>query len=254
MAMAAVPLAAWIASAAAQSVPEEGDGVERGAAGSRLQLVDKAATATLVQRHGGSLLRASLAAAPDGSKAKPAVLSFFSVPEPEPKTIRKHDLVTIIIREEAEFSSEGTTDLKKDASLEAKLEKLVGPKLRSGGLTTGDVFSTAPEVKMGGSRNFKGEATVERTDSFVTRITAEVIDVKPNGTFAIQARKRIKHNEEEQEYLLTGVCRAADLTPDNTILSTQVHNMEITTTHKGAVRDNTRRGWVPKLLDFVNPF
>lgn len=251
---AVVAAALATAPAAAQHIAGDSDAGERGEGRKGLQLVDRTDAAQLVQRNGGSLLRAALAAAPDGSPAKAGGVSFFSVPEPEPRTIRKHDLVTIIIREEADYSSEGSSDLRKDASLEAKIDKLVAPRLRGGGLTTGDVFSVSPEVKMGGARSFKGEATVERTDSFVTRITAEVIDVKPNGTFAVQARKRITHNEEEQEYVLTGTCRAADLTADNTILSTQVHNLEITTRHKGAVRDNTKRGWVPKLLDFVNPF
>ncbi len=80
------------------------------------------------------------------------------------------------------------------------------------------------------------------------------MDVKPNGTFAVQARKRIKHDEEEQEYTLTGICRAGDLTPDNTLLSTQMHDLSIERLTKGAVRDTTNRGWIPKLLDFVNPF
>lgn len=252
---AAVLAAAMAAApAAAQHLSGDPDAGERGDGRKSVQLVDRTLAAQLVQRNGGSLLRAALTAAPDGSRAKGGGVSFFSVPEPEPRTIKKHDLVTIIIREEAEYSSEGSSDLKKDASLEARIDKLVAPKLGGGKLTTGDVFSASPEVRMGGARSFKGEATVERTDSFITRITAEVVDVKPNGTFAVQARKRIKHNEEEQEYVLTGICRAADLTADNTILSTQVHNMEITTKHKGAVRDNTKRGWVPKLLDFVNPF
>lgn len=52
-------------------------------------------TADLMAKHNGSLLRASLEAAPDASKAQVADVSFFSVPPPQPKTIKKHDLVTI---------------------------------------------------------------------------------------------------------------------------------------------------------------
>src|SRR5439155_437728 len=70
-----------------------------------------------------------------------------------------------------------------------------------------------PSVKASGSRNLKGEAKLERTDHFLARITAEVVDVKPNGTFAIAARKFIKKDEEEQEFILTGVCRGGDFAP-----------------------------------------
>src|SRR5829696_8252907 len=50
------------------------------------------------QRSGGSLLRASLASQPDAGQAPLASVSFFAVPEPEPRVIKKHDLVTIIVR------------------------------------------------------------------------------------------------------------------------------------------------------------
>ena len=53
---------------------------------------------------------------------------------------------------------------------------------------------------------------------------------------------------------MTGVCGAGDLTPDNTVLSRQVYDLSIVRTTKGAVQDTTKRGFIPKLLDFVNPF
>ncbi|HEV8292397.1 MAG TPA: flagellar basal body L-ring protein FlgH, partial [Tepidisphaeraceae bacterium] len=68
------------------------------------------------------------------------------------------------------------------------------------------------------------------------------------------ARKLIKKDDEEQEFILTGICRGGDVTPDNTVLSSQVYNLELITNHKGAIRDTTKRGFIPKLLDFINPF
>jgi len=116
------------------------------------------------------------------------------------------------------------------------------------------IGASPPEIKMSGSRNFKGEATVDRTDSLIARITAEVVDVKPNGTLVLQARKRIKTDEEVQQFVLTGICRAEDISADNTLLSTQMYDLELNKSHTGAVRDTTKRGWVPKLLDAINPF
>ena len=80
------------------------------------------------------------------------------------------------------------------------------------------------------------------------------MDVKPNGTLIVQARKRIKTDEEEQQFILTGVCRVEDITADNAILSTQLFDLELQKNHKGAVRDATKRGILPKLLDWINPF
>src|SRR5262245_31715285 len=78
-------------------------------------------TATLLRSNGGSLLRASLAAQPDPSIAKASQISFFAVPPPEPHVVKKHDLITIIVREESEQKHEGTTDVKRQADLDAKI-------------------------------------------------------------------------------------------------------------------------------------
>lgn len=77
----------------------------------------------MMRQNGGSLLRATLAAQADPSRATLKDVSFTAVPEPEPRTLKKHDLVTIIIRETSEYKSEATTDLKKEATLDARLEE-----------------------------------------------------------------------------------------------------------------------------------
>src|SRR3954471_5376428 len=53
--------------------------------------------AALMPRTGGSLLRATLAAQPAPAQAQlggPNGVSYFAVPAPVPKVLRKHDLVT----------------------------------------------------------------------------------------------------------------------------------------------------------------
>src|SRR5207249_1610300 len=111
-----------------------------------------------------------------------------------------------------------------------------------------------PEVKMNGKRSFQGQGEVDRADTFTARITAEVLDVKPNGTLVLQARKRIKTDEEEQMFTLTGICRVDDVTADNSVLSSQLYDLELTKNHQGDVRAATKRGMVGKLLDVFNPF
>jgi flagellar L-ring protein precursor FlgH len=207
----------------------------------------------MMQRTGGSLLQATIAAQTDTGAAKISDLSFFAVPEPEPKVVRKHDLVTIIVREESAFKSEGTSDLKRSADLDAKIEAFMRFSLDNFALKS-NIGQTIPEWKMSAERNFKGEATVDRTDSLTARITAEVVDVKPNGTLVLQARKRIKTDEESQTFVLTGICRAEDVAADNTILSTQMYDLEFNKSHQGAVRDTTKRGLIGRLLDVINPF
>ena len=206
----------------------------------------------MMQQNGGSLLRASISAGNNPSQAPLNSVSFFAVPEPQPQTINKHDLITILIREESEYSSEGTTDLKKEAAYEAAIEEWI--KFNGWNLSGGGVTPPVPRIAMTGAGRMKGEATVDREDTLIMRVTAEVVDVKPNGTIVLQARQRIQTDEEVQTFILSGVCRVDDVSPDNTILSTQLFDKSLSKTHTGAVRDTTKRGWLVKLLDVLSPF
>ena len=210
-------------------------------------------TAALMRSSGGSLLRASLAAQPDPSLAKASEVSFFAVPAPVPHVLKKHDLVTIIVREESQSASEGTTDLQKQADFDAKLDQFIKLSLSNVALANA-IGQTTPDIKAEGSRNFKGQAQVDRSDSLTLRAQAEVLDVKPNNTLVLQARANIQTDDEVQTLVLSGTCRAEDITPDNTVLSTQLYDKSVTKTHKGAVRDTTKRGIVTGLLDMLNPF
>lgn len=212
-------------------------------------------TGAALRQNGGSLLRASLAAQADPGQAKLTDVSFFAVAPPEPKVVRKHDLVTIVVREESQFNSEATTDFSKEADVEAAIEEFIRLKFHQGiELKGGAIGAEPPSIRMGGSREFKGEGTVDRRDRILTRITAEVLDVKPNGTLVLQARGRTRHDEEEQEFVLSGICRVEDITADNTVLSSQLFDMSLEKRTKGTVRQATRRGWGGKLLDAVSPF
>src|SRR5450432_1611676 len=71
-------------------------------------------TQILMQNNGGSLLQAS----PGDPTAKTPSYSMIAVPGPEPKVLRKHDLVNIIVQETSQFQATGTTDLKKNATLD----------------------------------------------------------------------------------------------------------------------------------------
>ena len=178
-------------------------------------------------------------------------VSFFAVPDPEPTILRKNDLVTVVIREESSGKSSGKTKLDKDYELQAALKNYIDLDLSE--LTLRSNRSDA-KVDLEGDRAFSGNGNTNRSDSFVGRVTAKVIDVKPNGTLVLEARKRIKHDDDEQVFILTGTCRTADVTADNTVLSTQLHDLNLEKRTSGPVRDATRRGLIPRLIDGLNPF
>lgn len=209
--------------------------------------------AELLRRNNGSLFRSTAVMPDDPRLIRASDVSMFAVPPAKPRTLQKHDLVTIVVREQSSFSSEGTTETKKDGSIDASIEQF--PKLDLANFAFANAIGNVqPRIAMGGEREFNGEGNIDRKDSFTARIQAEVIDVKPNGTLVLQARKRIVTDEEEQVFMLSGVCRVQDIQPDNTVLSTQLYDLELRKNHSGPVHDATKRGWVPRAIDWLNPF
>ena len=172
---------------------------------------------------------------------------------PQPEKIGVGDLVTIIIREDKKFSITSKFESEKEWKLEAELKKwfrLDGlNKLLNQNFTGG-----TPGADFEFSNEYEGEGKVNRKDSLVTRIQARVIDVKPNGNLVLQARGMITFDNEVSVITLTGTVRNKDVTPDNTVLSTQLANKNISIQNTGAIRDGSRRGWIPRLLDAIGPF
>jgi len=213
-------------------------------------------TAVIVQRKGGSLARAQIQSMPqlppDAKRFHDT--SFYAIPEPEPRTIRKHDLVTIIVREESAFSTKGTIDAKRDATIDASLDEFIKLRLKNWEVEGAGIGPTPPAIRASGNREYKNEGTANRSDSLTARVTGEVVDVKPNGTLVLQARKTIKTDDEEQQFVLSGTCRVEDIVADNTILSTQLYDMRVEKNTKGAVRGATKRGWLAEVLDAISPF
>jgi flagellar L-ring protein precursor FlgH len=203
--------------------------------------------------NGGSLIADTLSRPADPNQLKYADASILGVPEPKPREIKKHELITIIISENSDSSTNDSSDLERSGDVDAKLDSYI--QLNTKTLSLHPVQpAITPEIKAEGSHDFKGTGQLQRTDTFTGRIGAEVIDVKPNGTVVLQAHKHIKNDEEEQEITLTGICRAVDVSPDNTIQSNVLHDLDVKKVTKGAAHDTAKRGWMQKLLQVIAPF
>jgi flagellar L-ring protein precursor FlgH len=219
----------------------------------------------VMEQNGGSLLRAEIeykaslpaepGAKPDAPPGSVTAINFFAVADPKPKAFKKHDLVSIIAKEQSGFTANGTSTLTKTQDIDDQLNSFIAlrpSKFQLNSIISGG--SNFPQIQMQNARDYKGTGDVERTDTFSDRVTAEVVDIKPNGTLVLQAIKDIRTDEEEQRMILTGICRAEDVTADNTVLTTQLFDLELTQTHTGAVNDTTKRGLLPRLLDTFSPF
>jgi flagellar L-ring protein precursor FlgH len=215
-------------------------------------------TRSLMQADNGSLLQATEAppeTGPSGAAggAKGPSYSLYSVPEADPHVLKQHDLVNIVVREESKSSMGGVSDQQRQSNFDAKVDAFARFKLASLSLY-GLAGNNLPEAKFETNRQFQGTGEYDRTDTMTTRLEAEVIDVKPNGTLVLQARRHMQIDEETVNVTLTGVCRVQDVDATNSVLSTDMHDLSLQKQTSGQVRDTTKRGFVHQILDFINPF
>jgi flagellar L-ring protein FlgH len=212
---------------------------------------------SVMQANGGSLLQASPSAStPAGSTASvnKTPYSLFAVGEPEPKVLRKHDLVNIVVQETSQYTATGDSNQVRDSNIDAKVDQFVKFSPSSFSLHGTGQATNPVEIKMEGERDFKGTAAIDRNDTVTLRLEAEVVDVKPNGTLVLQSKKHIKNDDEDQTIILSGVCRVTDIDASNSVLSTDLQDLDLQKITIGAIHDTTKRGFLHRILDFLNPF
>ena len=66
--------------------------------------------------------------------------------------------------------------------------------------------------------------------------------------------KQITLNRGDENILLSGLIRAADIAGDNSIDSTRVANARITYSGKGEIARASRQGWLNRFFSILSPF
>ncbi len=156
------------------------------------------------------------------------------------------DLVTVIVTESSEASREATTDVSRDTSVSAEISNLAGINLNRGGL----------EPKLGASTGtgFKGSGSTTRKDVLRTRVAARVVQVLDDGNLILEGRRQVRVNEETQYLFVRGIARATDISPDNTVASTDLADAQVLYGGHGLVASQQRPGWMYRVVDAVWPF
>lgn len=192
-------------------------------------------------------------------RLSPAVasMSLIAVSMPEPREFELHDLITIVIRESTESASDATLDTKKESKFNGGITAfphLTLEDLLNFQVNPGDNSDGGPKVNVNMKNEFNGDGTASRKDSITARITARIIDIKPNGTLIVEARKHIKSDKESMDMVLTGTCRKEDISSNNTVLSTQLADLRIDKQTSGELRRASNKGWLTKLFEGIFAF
>jgi len=181
-------------------------------------------------------------------------VSMHYIDEPEARIIKKHDIITIIIDENSAQTSSQSLETEKETESSATIGAMVDwLKLLELRVRQGDIDDETL-IDLTTSREFEGEGDYERRDRFSARISAKVLEVKPNGTLVLEATKRIARDEEKSFLVLSGLCREEDVTLQNTILSSQMADLNILLENEGALKETAEKGLITRVLDTIFAF
>lgn len=176
------------------------------------------------------------------------------VAPPEPRTFQANDLITIIISERSKTEREHVFDSKKTYEFGGEVPQWIDMlELLEARLQQGEREPLAEWALMFENR-FKGDATYERDDSVTARVTARVVEVKPNGTMLLEARTVVRTDKDETAIVLSGVCRTEDVTITNTIQSNQMFDLNLDIQNAGDTRSGAAKGLIPKVLETLFNF
>ncbi|RKZ16648.1 flagellar basal body L-ring protein FlgH [bacterium] len=153
------------------------------------------------------------------------------------KAHRVGDLITIIITENAKASASSKT--KADNKSETK----GGPGL--GFLNFVKPWDMTVENK------YKGDGKTSRDGFLEAEITARIVEVLHNGDYRLEGTRMVNINGEKQMIEITGTCRARDITPENTIMSTYISDAQIAYNGSGLVNDTSQPGVVTRVLNWL---
>lgn len=195
----------------------------------------------------------------DGQPVSTAVqltgFSLFAVAAPPPRRYAKHDLVEVIINESSVQQFNQTYDNKKDYDVSAELSKFPSFKALFEDLALREgIGASKPGLGVKSNNKYKGEGKFSRNDKVQAKITATVLEVKPNGNLVLEARESIQSDRETSTMVLAGACRAEDITKQNTIQSSQLAGLTIKIEHEGDVKSTAEKGLIPRVLEAVFNF
>ena len=151
------------------------------------------------------------------------------------------DLVTIVISEKSSMSNTVSLSQNKNSDTTDNWSSILDKILPGKGVV--------PNVDgWGGATKVSNDATLTRSDAITNSITAQVIQVLPNGNLVVQARKCVVNSGERQELILSGMINPRLIDGEGRINSEYVANMQLAIVGKGTVSRAQSDGVMNKLL------
>ena len=181
-----------------------------------------------------------------GTQGKPALGSLWTGTGTNLYTdnvaFKLNDTVTIIVNDQTQVQDSSGTSLSHNSS-------------GLGSIAFGSLSSAKPTGYNGSNvETFNGGGGVAESGQISSVIQAQVVKVYPNGNVELKGEREVSVNGETRYLLIKGIARPIDISPGNTILSSQISDERIWINGRGYVNSSQSPNWLYKIMQDIWPF
>ena len=152
------------------------------------------------------------------------------------------DTLTIRLVESINASKSSSTTTSKSTAIE-----LSGPTIAGRPVTVNGVEVLSAGVDNAAS--FDGSGSSRQSNSIFGDITVTVAKRWPNGNLFVRGEKWITINQGREYVRVSGIVRAVDIEPDNTVPSTKIADARITVAGRGPIADANAPGLLSRFFN-----
>lgn len=181
-------------------------------------------------------------------------VSLLAVKPAKPREYTENDLIQIIISERSQVDRKQEAESAKSYSNNFEVEQFIDLVNLLETRIQATSEARLPKISLTSDSDFEGDGEYKREDRFTDRVMARVLEVKPNGTLVLEARRQFITDEEEAVVVLSGICRYEDVTDTNTVQSNQLFDLVLNVQNTGDLKRTTKKGIIPRVLEGILNF
>ncbi|MBI4558493.1 MAG: flagellar basal body L-ring protein FlgH [Candidatus Hydrogenedentes bacterium] len=166
------------------------------------------------------------------------------------------DIITVTVNETIDAQTDSNTNTRKESEIEAQAPVAANQFLvaeTKGGLNI-IPQEQLPNWNIDVENEHRTIGNTKRKNRLVTNLSCVVTEVLNNGTLRIEGERKVTVNREDSTLHVSGLIRAKDVAPGNTIQSRQIANAVVQLKGAGPLWNNQRRGILTRILDWFSPF
>ncbi|MCB1844041.1 MAG: flagellar basal body L-ring protein FlgH [Halioglobus sp.] len=148
---------------------------------------------------------------------------------------RVGDILTVRLRESTNASLQSNTRTSKSTAAELTTPTFLGRPVTRDGIALFD-------GSLAGEQGFEGAGSSNQSNSLQGNVSVTVVERFPNGNLRIRGEKRVLLNQGNEFIRLSGIIRAYDIEPDNSIPSAKVADAQISYSSKGVLAAANKMG------------